>query len=401
MAVGAVLSVTKLNEYVSGILSNEPHLRSVRVSGEISGFKRHSSGHLYFNLKDAGAVVACVMFRSDAAKLKIDPRDGMQVVVRGSVSVYVKDGRYQLYAAGMTAAGEGELYAAFLQLKDRLQAEGVFENARDLPLMPRCIGVATSPVGAALRDIVNIIRRRFPRMNILFAPCSVQGESAPAEIAAAINSLQKFDYCDVIIVGRGGGSYEDLFCFNSELVARAIASSRVPVVSAVGHETDYTIADFAADLRAPTPSAAAELCCPLYADALYSVRADMAALRDNAKNAISAGKRDLLGIMGSAALAAPAHSIDLFRQKLHGRLADAEHRCKTALSSRRAELTAAVQRLSDASPRAVMRRGYVLLTDRKGDVISSASQLTAGEAVRIEMTDGAADAVIGNIELCE
>ena len=397
MAAGTVLTVTKLNEYVSGILSNEPRLRSVRVSGEISGFKRHSSGHLYFNLKDPGAVVACVMFRSDAAKLGFEPEDGMRVTVRGSVNIYVKDGKYQLYASGMTAAGEGELYLAFLQLKEKLQAEGLFANERPLPAMPRCIGVATSDTGAALRDILNIIHRRFPSMNVLFAPCKVQGEGAAREIAAAVNLLQRFEKCDVIIVGRGGGSYEDLFCFNDELVARAIFASSVPVVSAVGHETDFTIADFAADLRAPTPSAAAELCCPLLEDVRYELASCLSSAREALEDRLEANKRSILGLMGSAAMANPLHSAKLLRQRLEAKKAEAVRITGERLREARTRLGALRTRLYDASPDTVMGRGYAMITDAAGAPIIGVDSLASGDRVLIRMLGGTADATIDSV----
>ena len=394
MSVGSVLTVTKLNEYVSSILSNEPRLRSVRVSGEISGFKRYSSGHLYFNLKDSGAVVACVMFRSDAAKLSIDPRDGMQVVVRGSVNVYVRDGKYQLYASGMTAAGEGELYMAFLQLKERLQAEGVFENARQLPVLPRCIGIATSDTGAALRDMLNIIRRRFPKMNVLFAPCRVQGAGAAEEICASVIALQRFEYCDVIIVGRGGGSYEDLSCFNDEQLARTIAASRVPVVSAVGHETDFTVADFAADLRAPTPSAAAELCCPIYEDLAYQLSDSIEAAASAAQDRLSAQKRALVGLMGSAAMANPRHAVELLRQRLNSKVQSSAGIAGERLRAARAELSALSRRLIDASPDSIMSRGYAVITDRQGSPVCGIDGISPGDGVLIHMRGGLADATV-------
>ena len=399
MAGETVLTVTKLNEYVSGILSNEPRLRSVRVSGEISGFKRHSSGHLYFNLKDSGAVIACVMFRSDAAKLRLEPRDGLQVVVRGSVSVYVRDGRYQLYAAGMQIAGEGELYRSFLQLKYKLAQEGLFDNARELPAMPRCIGIATSDTGAALRDMLNIIKRRFPRMNILFAPCKVQGEDAPLEIAAAVNALQKFGYCDVIIVGRGGGSYEDLYCFNDETVARTIASCRVPVVSAVGHETDFTIADFAADLRAPTPSAAAELCCPIYDDAAWQLEDCVSLMQREVADRLTEERRKVAGLMGSAAMANPKHTAELLRQKLNARVSEAARIAKERCANARTGLTALRTRLADASPNAVMSRGYAMITDESGKAVAGIKALTEGEGVHIHMLGGTAAATVNKVSI--
>ena len=394
-----IFTVTKLNEYASRILQNDPRLRSIRVSGEISGFKCHSSGHLYFNLKDEGAVISCVMFRSAASKLPFSPRDGLNVVVRGSVSIYAKDGKYQLYAEGMREAGEGELYRRFLLLKAKLEAEGLFENSRPLPALPRTIGVATSATGAALQDIVNIVRRRFPSMNLLLAPCQVQGPSAPREIAAAVRALRRFRQVDVIIVGRGGGSYEDLSCFNDEQVARAIASSPVPVVSAVGHETDFTIADFAADLRAPTPSAAAELCCPVLADLESALRSAASEMEMNASDRLSYSRSALDMLLSGAAMANPKHSLEIRRERLASAGREADTRMKTALLSAQQSLSAMREKLHALSPAAVMDRGYSIVVDKHGEPIAGAGDLEIGQDIGVIMSGGRAKATVRQISL--
>ncbi|MBR3504181.1 MAG: exodeoxyribonuclease VII large subunit, partial [Clostridia bacterium] len=253
------LSVSQLNEYVRKSLAGDPMLQNIRVSGELSGVKRHFSGHIYFTLKDESARVQCVMFRSAATGLAFLPEDGMRVVVRGSASLYTAAGAFQIYADAIERQGVGELYLRFEALKRRLSEEGLFDPAikRELPALPRTIGVVTSRAGAVLHDIVRVARRRDPNVRILLAPAAVQGAGAAEDIARAIALLNRQGEADVILCGRGGGSLEDLWPFNEEIVARAIRSSRIPVVSCVGHETDFTIADFAADLRAPTPSAAA------------------------------------------------------------------------------------------------------------------------------------------------
>ena len=394
-----VFTVTRLNEYASRILQNDPRLRSIKVSGEISGFKCHSSGHLYFNLKDEGAVVSCVMFRSAAAKLAFSPREGMNVIVRGSVSIYAKDGKYQLYAEGMREQGEGELYRQFLLLKAKLEQEGVFENARPLPRLPRTIGIATSATGAALQDIVNIIRRRFPNMNLLLAPCQVQGTGAPREIAAAIRALWRFKQVDVIIVGRGGGSYEDLSCFNDEAVARTIFASPVPVVSAVGHETDFTIADFAADLRAPTPSAAAELCCPVFSELEYSLglmEEDMTSLM---MDRLSSSRNALRMLRSGAAMANPFHAIELRGERLLSLQRGVDTMMKSALMSAEQRLSAFEEKLRALSPLAVLERGYSIVTDRSGEPISSAAGLSIGDDIGVIMSGGRAKATVKQIAL--
>ena len=398
MAGETVFTVAKLNEYANRILANDPRLRSIKVSGEISGFKRHSSGHLYFSLKDPDAVISCVMFRSAAAKLGIQPRDGMQVVVHGSVSIFPRDGKYQLYADSMRVSGEGELYRQFLLLKERLGAEGLFDNERPIPALPRVIGVATSETGAALHDIVTVTRRRFPGMNVLLAPCRVQGEGAPGEIAAAVRALNRFPECDVIIAGRGGGSYEDLSCFNSELVARAIAASRVPVVSAVGHETDFTIADFAADLRAPTPSAAAELCCPVYAELFGSVSDLKEEAEGMVRERLFTAFSGLAALMDSAAMSNPKHAVGIMKNRLELVAGRADALAKTALMAAEAGLEARREKLRALSPAAVLKRGYSMVEDENGAVIADITGLSPEKKIRLVMAGGAASAVVEDVE---
>ena len=285
----APLSVSELNEYARKLLATDPLLRGLEVTGEISGYKHHYSGHRYFSLKDEAARVQCVMFRQSAVGLDFEPADGMRVTVRASASIFPRDGSFQLYVNGMKKAGQGDLYARFEKLKQKLLAEGLFDPARkrDIPQMPRVIGIATSQTGAAIRDIIQVARRRNPNVGILIAPCAVQGQDAAQEIVRAIEHLNTNGESDVILVGRGGGSIEDLWAFNEEIVARAIAASRIPVISCVGHEVDFTIADFVADLRAPTPSAAAELAVP----ELAALRADLNAVLRRLAGALQGGQR--------------------------------------------------------------------------------------------------------------
>lgn len=398
MAGELVFTVSKLNEYASRVLSNDPRLRSIRVSGEISGFKRHSSGHLYFNLKDEGAVISCVMFRSNAASLSIQPKDGLKVVARGSVNIYPRDGKYQLYVEGMRTEGTGELYQQFLLLKDRLESEGLFANNRPIPFLPKSIGVVTSPTGAALQDILNIIRRRFPKMNVVLAPCQVQGENAPSEIVSAINALQASGLCDVMIVGRGGGSYEDLYCFNDERIARAVFSSRIPVVSAVGHETDFTIIDFAADLRAPTPSAAAELCCPKYSEMEFTLRS----LRDSVEGVMIGGLKDaraeLERLEHSSALRDPHYTLGIYRERLRMKLQLLDSRSRSVLMNTESKLYGTLERLKTLDPENVIKRGYSIVTDSEGNIVKSAAELKPDAEIGVRMKDGSLSARIIDIE---
>ena len=291
---GYILGVSQLNEYVNNLLRRDGLLQGLQVRGEISGFKRHSSGHLYFSLKDEAALVRCVMFRQHALSLHPLPKDGEMVTVTGSISLYVKDGQYQLYVTKLQREGQGDLYAQFLASKAALEAEGLFDSAhkKPIPRLPRCVGVVTSPTGAAIQDIFQITRRRFPGMGLLLYPVKVQGEGAAEQIAKAIQWMDAHKAADVLIVGRGGGSLEDLWAFNEECVARAIYACSIPIVSAVGHETDVSIADFVADLRAPTPSAAAELCVPEYDRLMGDIEGTEQALSRFCRERVSGCKRN-------------------------------------------------------------------------------------------------------------
>ena len=432
------LSVSQLNEYVRKSLAGDPMLQGIRVSGELSGVKRHFSGHIYFTLKDEAARVQCVMFRSAAMGLSFQPEDGMRVVVRGSASLYAATGSFQIYADAIERQGVGELYLRFEALKRRLSEEGLFDPSlkRELPALPRTIGVVTSRTGAVLRDIVRVARRRDPNVRILLAPASVQGAGAAEEIARAIALLNRQGEADVILCGRGGGSLEDLWPFNEEIVARAIRASRIPVVSCVGHETDFTIADFAADLRAPTPSAAAELAVP-----------DTEALRAQIDGLTARGARSLSGrlalmrarlnrLTASPALAMPQRALIEARrnaldaqaerlsraalrltaekrrtlerttdrlQAMPARLVSGRRERQTALMARLvragSQLTlrpgARLQMLSRAleavNPDAVLNRGYAVIR-RGGEAIASAAALKANDLIDIRLRDGGARA---------
>ncbi|MBQ4067102.1 MAG: exodeoxyribonuclease VII large subunit, partial [Clostridia bacterium] len=264
MRFPSALTVTELNEYIKDLFDLNPPLTDIYIKGEISNYKAHSSGHLYFTLKDEGGALKCVMFRASAFSLGFRPENGMKVTAHGRVSTFVRDGAYQLYCDSMEPEGVGSLYIAYEQLKKKLESEGLFaeERKKPLPKIPSRVGVVTSPTGAAVRDIINVCKRRFPYAEVIVYPALVQGDGAVASVAGGIEYFNKSNMADVLIVGRGGGSIEDLWAFNSELVARAVAASHIPVISAVGHETDFTICDFVADKRAPTPSAAAEIAVP-------------------------------------------------------------------------------------------------------------------------------------------
>ncbi len=394
-----IFSVTELNGYVAALLSADPHLKEVMVRGEISGFKRHSSGHFYFSLKDEGALVDCVMFRSYAQQMDFRPEDGQQVVVSGTATIYAKSGRFQLYVTSMERSGEGALYRKFIELKNRLEKEGLFdsEKKKPIPFLPETVGIVTSGTGAAIQDIMQIIGRRFPKMNLLLCPVKVQGDGAALEIAAGVREINRNKAADVIIVGRGGGSMEDLWAFNEPEVAYAIFESEIPVISAVGHETDFTIADFVADLRAPTPSAAAELAVPEY-DVLTAL------LRDYAERLSGVLERDLerrrsrLDLMyRSPGFVNIRLRIGDERQNLDGLAERMERAVSDRTERERHRLEKFLAGLSALSPDSVMERGYSIVRDANGNLIKSRAGLHVDDRVRIRFSDGTAGAVVTDL----
>lgn len=395
-----VLTVTELNEYVRGLLGADPLLRDVTLRGELSNFKRHSSGHLYFSLKDGAGVIRCAMFRQNALRLRMAPRDGMAVVVRGYVSLYVRDGAYQLYVSSMQPDGLGGLYMAFEALKQQLSAEGLTDPARKrpLPFLPRRVGLVTSPTGAAVQDMIRILTRRLPTCQIALCPVLVQGEGAAADIAQGIARAAEAEGVDVVIVGRGGGSMEDLWAFNEEVVARAIAACPVPVISAVGHETDFTIADFVADVRAATPSNAAEMAVPVYADLDYTLRTLQDRLTLGIEGALTK-KEHQVKLLGRALAAAhPRQRLNLLGEQLTGLNARLHRGMAVELDKRQHRLAALAGQLEAVSPLRVLSRGYALV-ERAGGVVSQAAQLAAGDTVSLRFGDGRAQGAITSIVL--
>lgn len=400
-AYGAeALSVSELNEYARKLLAGDPLLRSLEVSGEISGYKHHYSGHRYFSLKDEKARVQCVMFRQHALGLDFQPADGMRVTVRASASIYPQNGSFQLYVTAMCKAGQGELYIRFEKLKQKLMAEGLFDPARkrEIPTLPKVIGVVTSRTGAAIRDIIHVARRRNPNVGIVVSPCLVQGPGAAADIVRAMDRLNRAKACDVMLVGRGGGSIEDLWAFNEEVVARAIAASPIPVVSCVGHEVDFTISDFVADLRAPTPSAAAELTVPR----LDQLKADMDGMVARLAGALRSGQRvrrlALERLTASTVLTSPGRT--LIEPRLN-QLEAIERRLCMVMPARlercRHRLDALSASLRALDPASVMDRGYAVVR-QEGHIVPRATLANGGLPVRICFSDGELLADITAIE---
>ena len=384
------LSVSELNEYARKLLAGDPLLRNLEVSGEISGYKHHYSGHRYFSLKDENARVQCVMFRQNAIRLDFQPADGMKVTVRASASIYPQNGSFQLYVTAMRKAGQGELFARFEALKRKLMAEGLFDPARkrEIPVMPRTIGVVTSQTGAAIRDIIHVARRRNPNVGIVVSPCLVQGDGAAADIVRAIERLDRQGACDVMLVGRGGGSIEDLWAFNEEIIARAIAKSHTPIISCVGHETDFTIADFVADLRAPTPSAAAELAVP----ELDKLRASLTSVVSRLANALNTAQRmrrlRLERVCASSAISMPERQLIKPRREalslLSGRL---EKALPVRLERERHRLNALEASIRALDPVSVLDRGYAIVR-QEGRIVSGVRGIDAAVPLQISLSDG-------------
>ena len=385
-----ILSVGQINDYIKNKLDNDPGLHNIAIRGELSNYKVYPSGHHYFTIKDGTGAMKCVMFKSAAMRLRFQPENGMQVIAMGSVTVYVRDGVYQLYCTGLVLDGIGDLYAAFEQLKTKLAAQGLFDPAhkKPLPRFPGTIGIVTSSAGAAVHDMLRILRKRYPLTNVRLLPVRVQGAEAPAEIAGAIWYANQHKLADLLIVGRGGGSIEDLWAFNDEMVARAIYESRIPVISAVGHEPDVTISDFVADLRAATPSNAAELAVP-----------DQDALRqtlDEMQNAMAvamqtkidrAGER-LRNLSNRPVLKSPMASFESRRKALElmeKRLISAQ---SGNVAKNRQRFVAQVSKLDAMSPLKVLTRGYALVAKEDGQLVRSVMDVKPKEPIAVRVSDG-------------
>ena len=394
-----IWTVSDLTRYIQGLLEDDPELRDVRLRGEISNLTRASSGHLYFTLKDAEASISCVMWRSVADRLTWQPEHGAAAVARGRISIYAPRGSYQLYVDELHPAGWGDLHARFEDLRERLKAEGLFdaERKRPLPEYPQMLGIVTSPQAAALRDALNVLGRRYPLAQVLLAPTLVQGEQAPPQIVAALQALDARDDVDLILLVRGGGSLEELWAFNDERLARAIAACRHPVVSGVGHETDFTIADFVADLRAPTPSAAAELAVPDQADLRQRIRGWADQVTENMERRLDQMWQALEGYQRTLQRLSPQARVDTHRQQVDDVTRRAGRALAHSLDLRRSALAGLDARLAALGPLATLERGYAIVRrEDTGDVVRSAKQVSVGDALVIRVQDGEFGAVTRN-----
>ncbi len=392
-----ILTVSQVNEYIKTVIEGQPILRSLYIKGEISNFTNHyKTGHFYFTLKDEGGLIRSVMFKGSADKLKFVPENGMRVIAHGKVSAYVRDGQYQLYADDMEPDGIGALYIAYEQLKAKLEREGLFsqQHKKALPKIPRRIGIITSPTGAAIRDIINILGRRFPFAEGVLYPALVQGENAPAQLISGLRYFNENRSADVIIIGRGGGSIEDLWAFNNEELAREIYASNIPVISAVGHETDFTICDFVADRRAPTPSAAAELAVPETMELKQKFLNIIGRMNILIVHNINSARQRLKDISEKRVLNSPDFIVDdrkVYLMNLDARL---ENGMKYTLSKKRELFAYYTSKLEALNPMSVISRGYSAVFDNDGKLIKSVDQLDIGDTFNFKTIDGSVSAEV-------
>lgn len=388
-----VLSVSQLNRYIKMNFDADENLANIFISGEISNFTNHyRTGHLYFTLKDDSAAVRAVMFNSSAKRLKFMPEDGMKVIARGRVSVYEASGQYQLYVDDMQPDGVGALNLAYEQLKEKLQKEGLFSefHKKPLPPYPEKVGVITSPTGAAVRDIINVLGRRFPYAEIVFCPVLVQGEGAHLQLTDAVNLFNSERAADVIIIGRGGGSIEDLWEFNDEGLARAVYNSEIPVISAVGHETDFTICDFVADMRAPTPSAAAELAVPDANELQYALSALKNRMFLNVSSGIADRRSRLEYLTSKGALKSPDEMLSNRSQRLDTAFSKMLSSYENRIGGKKVEFISAATALSKLDPMSVLMRGFAFVSDKNGKNVYSSQALAKGDKINVRFHDGSA-----------
>lgn len=400
MSEHGVVTVAQLNEYIKGMFDQNDVLQNIRVEGEISNFKRHaSSGHCYFSIKDDKAAIRCVMFRSAAEQLRVLPKNGQAVIVQGSISVYTKTGDYQLYVRRLMPVGIGDLQAQYERLKEKLAQEGVFKDEttrRPLPKMPRKIGIVTSPTGAVIRDMIRVLKRRWPMAEILLVPASVQGVEGASSIVYGLQKLYEREDIDVIIVGRGGGSLEDLWNFNEEPVVRAIAVSPVPIISAVGHETDVTLADFAADMRAGTPSIAAEIAVPDWRMVYQKLNESKEYAIKHIENIVSHKREVLNGFFSTGFLQDSSKLLAVYSLSLDQRCTELENSMELRMRDKQNSFAERIAQLDALSPLKVLGRGFSYC-EKENHAITSINQLSVGDMLTLQFTDGQVMSEVKNI----
>ena len=389
--MSTVLSVTQINTYVKSLIDYDDKLKNIYISGEISNFTNHyRSGHFYFTLKDENCSIKAVMFRSAASRVRFEIENGMRVIIRGSVSVYERDGVYQLYVDDIAPDGEGALNLAFEQLKKKLSQVGMFDEShkKPIPKYPEHIGVITSEAGAALHDIISVLTRRYPLAQIVFEPVQVQGDAAAGQISQAIKKLDDEKSCDVIIIGRGGGSIEDLWAFNEEIVANAVYYCNTPIISAVGHETDYTISDFVADLRAPTPSAAAELAVPDYREVLYSLDKTLDVLNDSINKIIADKLMRLMALDKTINALSPIKTLQLYSKQSQLFSHRLSHAVNMIFEKYNNEISRQALKLESYSPLNILSKGYSIACDEDGNTLESVRQVKPQDRIKLRVSDG-------------
>jgi exodeoxyribonuclease VII large subunit len=394
-----IYSVGQVNQYIKSMMDQDPLLCELCMRGEISNYKLYPSGHHYFSLKDADGSMRCVLFRGNAVRLRFRPENGMQVLVTGRISVFPRDGQYQFYVNSMTPDGIGDLYVAFEQLKRKLEQDGLFERShkKPIPAYPHQIAVITSPAGAAIRDMLRILGKRYPLSKILLLPVRVQGVEAPAEIAGALRYANRWQLADLIITGRGGGSMEDLWAFNDERVARAIYDSEIPVISAVGHEPDVTISDYVADLRAATPSNAAELAVPDQGELRIQLASLQTRMAEAVRRHLASDRERLKHLSGSRVLQSPRNYLDDRRMAL-----DYTHKQLGALAMgllerKKRDYVRLAAMLDSMSPLKVLSRGYAMVNRQPGSVVKSVREVQPGDRITIRLTDGSLRAAVETV----
>lgn len=391
-----VFNVTQVNKYVKMLVDSDAFLSNINISGEITNFKAHYTGHFYFTLKDENSTIKCVMFKSAAQYVDFRPEDGMKVVIAGQVNVFERDGVYQVYCKSMKKAGLGELYLAYEKLKKKLEKEGLFDNSikQKIPFLPNRVGVITSKTGAVIKDIINVSTRRYPNVNLLVYPAAVQGVNVASTVIEGIKTFNRLNNVDVIIIARGGGSFEDLFGFNDEMLAREIYKSKIPIVSAVGHETDFTICDFVSDLRAPTPSAAAELVYPRYSDILTKINTDKNRNVLAINSYLNRKKEYLKRIKASKLEKVPFDMINKYRMEIDKNIIISKNVIDVKLEKYKSICMKNIAKIDALSPLKTLVRGYSVVENKKGKVIKKVSDVKKDDNLDVILQDGKIEVVV-------
>lgn len=394
--MGKIYTVSEINKYIKMIFDKDVYLNNVTIQGEITNFKAHYTGHLYFTLKDDTSTIKCIMFKSFASLIKFKPSDGMKVVITGQVSVFERDGAYQIYCRTMTPEGLGELYLAYEQLKEKLNKEGLFDSAhkKKLPYLPNRVGVITSRTGAVVRDIINVTTRRYPNVNLLIYPAAVQGVNVAQTVIEGLDTFNRLNNVDVIIIARGGGSFEDLFGFNDENLARKIFESKIPVVSAVGHETDFTICDFVSDLRAPTPSAAAELVYPQYSDIVQKISTDRNRIIIGIQNYIIRKREYVKRIKAAKLEKVPLDIINRYRMIIDSTIRKSENNIRLRIERYKSKCMQTISKLDALSPLKTLTRGYSVVENKERKVIKSVKDVKKDDKLNLTLVDGKINVIV-------